>query len=153
MWELARKEGWASKNWCFWAVVLEKTLESPLGCKEIQPVHHKGNQSWIYWKTDTEAETPVVWPPDVKNWLILKDPDVGKDWRWEEKGKIEDKMVGCCHWLNGNEFEQALGDGEGQGSLAYCSSWDRKDLDTTEQLNNNKYIWFHSVSFPRPGNN
>ena len=101
MWELDHKEGWASKNWCFWIVVLEKTLESPLDCKEIQPVHPKGNQSWIFiGRTDAEAETPVVWPPDVK-WLIWKDPDVGKDWGQEEKGMTEDKMVGWHHRLNG----------------------------------------------------
>ena len=140
------------KNWCFWTVVLEKTLKSPLDSKEIQPVHPKRNQSWIYWKTDTEAETPVLWPPDVKNWLIWKDADPGKDWRLEEKGTTEDKMVGWHHWLNGNEFEQALGDGEGQGGLVCCSLWGRKDSDTTEQLTNNKNIWFHSLSFPRPGN-
>ena len=96
----------APKNWCFWTVVLEKTLESPLNCKEIQPVHPKGNQSWIFiGRTDVEAETPILWPPDAKNWLISKDPDVGKDWRWEEKGTTEDEMVGWHHWLNGHEFE------------------------------------------------
>jgi len=97
-------------------VVLEKTLESPLDCKEIQPVHLKGGQSWIFIEsTDVETETPILWPPDAKNWLIGKDPDAGKDWRQEEKGTIEDEMVGWHHGLNGREFEQAAGDGEGQG--------------------------------------
>ena len=105
MWELDYKESWAPKNWCFWTVVLEKTLESPLDCKEIQPIHLKGNQYWIFIRrTDAEAETPIIWPPDVKSWLIWKDPDAGKDWRWE-KGTIEDEMVGWHHWLNGNEFK------------------------------------------------
>ena len=100
------KESWVLKNWCFWTLVLEKMLESLLGCKEIQPVHPKGNQSWIFiGRTDGEAETPVLWPPDVKNWLIWKDPDARKDWRQEEKGTTEDEMVGWHHWLNGHEFE------------------------------------------------
>ena len=104
--ELDHKESWAPKNWRFWTVVLEKTLESPLDCKEIQPVHSKGDQSWIFiGKTDAEAETPILWPPDGKNWLTRKYPDAGKDWRWEEKGTIEDEMVGWHHWLNGHEFE------------------------------------------------
>ena len=99
-------ESWEPKNWCFWTVVLEKTLESPLDCKEIQPVHPKGNQSQIFiGRTDAEGETPVFWPPDVKSWLIWKDPDAGKDWRREEKGTTEDDMVGCHHRLNGHEFE------------------------------------------------
>ena len=94
-WELDYKASWASKNWCFWTVVLEKTLESPLDCKEIQPVNPKGNQPWIFiGNTDAEAETPILWPPDVKNWLIGKDPDAGKDWQWEEKGMTEDETVG-----------------------------------------------------------
>ena len=122
MWELDYKESWAQKNWCFWTVVLEKTLESPLDCKEIQPVHPKGNQSWVFiGRTDVEAESPILWPPDVKSWLIWKDPDVGKDWRREEKGTREDEMVGWHHWLSGLEFEQALGVGDGQGGLACCS--------------------------------
>ena len=104
MWELDRKESWAPKNWCFWTVVLEKTLESP-HCKEIQPVHPKGSQSWIFiGKTDAEAETPILWPPHVKNWLIWKDPDAGKDWRQEEKGTTEDELVGWHHQLNGYEL-------------------------------------------------
>ena len=106
MWELDSKESWALKNWCFWTVVFEKTLEGPLDCKEIQPVHPKGNQSWIFiGRTDAEAETPILWPPDAKNWLLVKDPDAGKDWRQEEKGAIEDEMVGGHHRLNGHEFE------------------------------------------------
>ena len=100
------KKVWALKNWCFWTVVLKKTLESPLDCKEIQPVHPKGNQSWIFiGKTDAEAETPILWPPGAKNWLIWKHPDAGKDWSQEEKGMTEDEMVGWHHWLNGHEFE------------------------------------------------
>ena len=106
MWELDCTESWAPKNWCFWTVVLEKTLESPLDCKEIQPVHPKGDQSWIFiGTTDVEAETPVLWLSDVKNWLIGKDPDAEKDWRREEKGMTEDEMVGWHHWLNGHEFD------------------------------------------------
>ena len=136
MWELHHKEGWAQKNWCFWTVVLEKTPESPLDSKEIQPVHPKGNQSWIFiGRTDAEAETPTLWPPDAKNWLTGKDPDAGKDWGQEEQGTTEDETVWWHHWLNGHEFQQAPGDGEGQGSLACCSPWGRKESDTTEQLN------------------
>ena len=106
MWEVDHKERWALKNCCFWIVVLEKTVESPLDCKEIQPVHPKGNQSWIFiGRTDAEAETPILGPPDAKNWLIGKDPDSGKDWRQEEKGTTEDEMVGWHHWLNGHDFE------------------------------------------------
>ena len=136
MWELDCKKSWVPKNWCFWTVVLEKTLESPLDCKEIQLVNHKGNQSWVFiGRTDAEAEIPILWPPDAKNWLIGKDPDAGKDWRQEEKGTTEDEMVEWHHWLNGHEFEQALGVGDGQGSLACCSPWGRRESDTTEQLN------------------
>ena len=105
MWELDYKESWAPKNWCFWTVVLEKTLESPLDCKEIQPVHPKGDQSWVFiGRIDVEAETPIFWPPDVKSWLIGKDPDAGKDWGQEERGTTEDEMVGWHHWLNGHGF-------------------------------------------------
>ena len=103
MWELDYKESWVPKNWCFWTVVLEKTLESPLDCKEIQRVSHKGDQSWIFiGRTDAEAEAPILWPPDVKNWLIWKDPDAGKDWRQEEKGMTEDEMAGWHHRLDGH---------------------------------------------------
>ena len=120
-------------------VVLKKILESPLDCKEIKPVNPKGNQPWIFIRrTDTEAETPLFWTPDVKNWLIWKDPDAGKDWGQEEKGMTEDEMVGWHHQLNGHEFEQAPGDGEGQGILACCSPWGHKELDTSEQMNNKK---------------
>jgi len=109
MWELDHKESWVPKNWSFWTVALEKTLESPLDCKEIQPVHPKGNLSWIFiGRTDAEAETLILWPPDAKNRLTGKDPDVGKDWRQEEKGTTEDEMVGWPHQLDGHEFEQAL---------------------------------------------
>ena len=136
MWELDYKESWAPKNWCFWTVVLEKTLESPLDFKEIKPVNPKGNQSWIFiGKTDAEAETPILWPPDVKNWLVTKDPDAGKDWRQEEKGTTEEGMVGWHHQLDGHEFEQTPGVGDGQGNLACCSPWGCKESDTTEQLN------------------
>ena len=121
-------------NW-----VLEKTLESPLDCKEIQSVNPKGNQFWIFiGRTDAEAETPILWALDAKSRLIRKDPDAGKDWKQEEKGMTEDEMVGWHHWFNGHESEQAPEDGEGQGSLACCSSWSCKESDTTEQLNNKK---------------
>ena len=134
MWELDHKEGWALKNWCFWTVVLEKTLESLLDCK-IKPVSSKGNQFWIFiGGTDAEAEVSILWSPEVKIWLIGKDPDAGKDWR-QKKGTTEDEMIGWHHRLNGPEFEQALGDGEGQGSLVGCSSWGRKESDVTERLN------------------
>ena len=127
---------WAPKNWCFWTVVLEKTLESPLDCKEIQPVHSRGDQSWVFiGRTDVEAETQILWPPDVKSWLIGKDPDAGTDWGQEEKGTTEDEVVGWHHWLNGHEFEQDPGVGDGQGSLACCSPWGHKESDTTEWLN------------------
>ena len=136
MWELDYKENWAQKNWCFWTVVLEKTLESPLYCKEIQPFHPKGNQSRLFiGKTDVDAETPILWPPDAKSWLIGKDPDAAKDWRQEEKGKTEDEMVGWHHWLDEHEFEQTPEVGDGQGSLICCSPWVLKELDTTEWLN------------------
>ena len=141
MWELNYKEGWASKNWCFWTVVLEKTLESPLDCKEIQPVNPKRIQSWIFIRrTDAEVETPILWPPDVKSRLIRKDPDAGKDWRQEEKGTIEDEMAGWHHRLNGHEFEQGLEDGEEWGSLVCCSPWSCKELDMTEWLNSNNIL-------------
>ena len=151
MWELDCKESWAPKNWCFWTVVLEKTLESSLDSKEIQPVNPKGNQSWILiGRTDAEAATSILWPPHVKNWLIGKDPDGDeKDWRWEEKGITEDEMVGWYHQLDGHEFEQATGAGDGQGSLACCSPWGCKESDTTEQLNwintNTGGIWISLV--------
>ena len=121
MWELDYKEGWAPKNWCFWTVVLEKILESPLDCKEIHPVHPKGNQSWIFiGRTDAEVETPILWPPHAKNWLIWKDPDAGKDWRQEKRVTV-DEMVGWHHWLNGHKFEQTPGDGDGQ-VMDWCAA-------------------------------
>ena len=136
MWELDYKESWVTKNWCFWTVVLEKTLESPLDSKDSKPVHTKGNQSWIFiGKTDAEAETPILWPPDAHIWHSEKYPDAGKDWRQEEKGTTEDEIVGWYHWLNGHEFEQTLGDGKGQGSLECYSPRGCKELETTEQLN------------------
>jgi len=136
MWELDYKESWVPKNWCFWTVVLEKTLESPLDCKEIQPVHPKGDQSWVFiWRTDFEAETPILGPPNVKSWLIWKDPHAGKNWGQEEKGMTEDKMVGWHHWLNGLRFGWTPGGGDGQGSLVCCGSWGHKELDMTEQVN------------------
>ena len=139
MWELDHKEGWVLKNWCFWTVVLEKTLESPLDCKEIKPVNPKGNQPWTFiGRTDAEAEALILWLPDAKSQLTGKDPDAGKDWRQEEKETTEDEMVGWHHWLNGHEFEQTLGDSEGQRSLMCYSPWDCKKSDTTEWLNNNK---------------
>ena len=129
MWELDHKEGWVPKNWCFWIVVLEKTLESSLDCKEIQPVHFKGDQSWIFiGRTDAEAETPILWPPHAKSWLIGKDPDAGKDWRQEEKGVIEDEMAGWHHWFDGRESEWTPEVGDGQGGLACCDSWGRKQI-------------------------
>ena len=136
MWELDCEEGWAPKNWCFWNVVLEKTLQSSLDCKKIQPVHPKGDQSWVFLgRTDAEAETPILWPPHVKSWLIGKDPDAGRDWGQEEKGMTENEMAGWHHGLDGCESGWTPGDGDGQGGLACCDSWGRKELDTTERLN------------------
>ena len=140
IWELDHKKGWAPKNWCFQIVVLQKILESPMDCKEIQPVNSKGNQHRIFIGR-TDAEAPILWPPDAKCQLIVKDPDAGKD-RWQkEKATAEDEMVGWSHWLKGHKFEQTPGDGEGQGSLACCSPWGHKELDMTEQLNNNIKVW------------
>ena len=148
MWELDYKEGWAPKNWCFWTVVLDKTLESPLDCK-IKPVNPKGNQSWIITgRTDAEAEAPILWLPDAKSRLIRKDPDARKDWRQEEKRMTEDEMAGWHCWLNGYEFEQALGDGDGQGTLACCSPWGCKESThnwETEQHNNKFSTIFFSL--------
>ena len=144
MWALDYRESWAPKNWCFWTVVLEKTFESPLDCKEIQPVHPKGDQSWIFiGKTDAKAETRILWPPDAKNGLIWKDPEAGKDWRQEEKGMTEDEMVGRHHQLDGHEFEQALRAGDEQGTLACCSPWGcRVRHDWVTELTD----WLHSHS-------
>jgi len=136
MWELDCEESWAPKNWCFWTVVLGKTLESPLACKEIQPVHPKGNQSWVFiGRTDAEAETPILWPPHVKTWLIGKDSDAGRDWGQEEKGTTEDEMAEWHHWLDGRECEWTLGVGDGQGGLVCWDSWGHGESDTTERLN------------------
>ena len=121
-------------NWCFWTVVLEKTLESPLDCKEIKPVNSKGNQSWIFIGR-TGADAPVLWPPDAKNQLIGNHFDAGKDWEQEKKGVTEDEMVGWHYWLNAHEFEQTPGDSEGHGSLACCSPWGHTESDMTEWLN------------------
>ena len=135
MWEFDYKESWVPKNWLFWTVVLEKTLESLLDCKEIQPVHPKGDRSWIFTgRTDAKAETPILWPPETKSWLIWEDPDAGKDWRREEKGTTEDEMVGWHPWLRGHEFELTPGVGDGQGSLVCCGSLGRKESDMTEWL-------------------
>ena len=154
MWELDYKESWEPKNWCFWTVVLEKTLESPLDSKEIQPVHPKGNQSWtVIGRTDAEA--PILWSPNVKNRLIWKDPDAGKDWRQEEKGTTEDEMVGWHHRLNRHRFGWTPGAGDGQGGLAGFGSWGHKESDMTEQPNWLTYrqndriasnIWFYFAS-------
>ena len=120
MWELDCEEGWAPKNWCFWSVVLEKTLESPLDCKEIQPVHSEGDQSWVFiGRTDAKAETPILWPLHMKSWLIGKDPDAGRDWGQEEKGTTEDEMAGWHHWLNGHGFRWTLG--VGMDREAWCA--------------------------------
>ena len=136
MWELDCEESWTPKNWCFWTVVLDKTLESPLDCKEIQPVHSKGDQSCVFFgRTDAKAETPVLWPSHAKSWLTGKDPDAGRDWGQEEKGTTEDEMAGWHHRLDGHEFEWIPGVGDGQGGLVWCDSWGRKESDTTEWLN------------------
>ena len=150
MWELDYKGSWVLKNWCFWTVVLEKTLESPLDCKEIQPVHPKGDQSWVFiGRTDAEAETPILWPPHAKSWLIGKDSDAGRDWGQEEKGTTENEMVGWHHRLDRHGFGWIPGVGDGQGGLACCNSWGHKESDTTEWLSwtelnwplNGKRIW------------
>ena len=144
MWELDCKESWAPKNWCFWTVVLEKTLESPLDCKEIQLVHSKWDQSWVFFgKNDTKAETPVFWPSHAKKWLIGIDSDVGRDWGQEEKGTTEDGMAGWHLWLNGLESEWTPGVGDGQGGLACCNSWGHTESDTTEQLNWTELYWLN----------
>ena len=136
MWELDCEESWVPKNWCFWTVVLKKPLESPLDCKEIQPVHPKGDQSWVFFgRTDAEAETPILWPPHARRWLIGKDPDAGRDWGQEEKGTTEDAMAGWHHGLDGCEFEWTPGAGDGQGGLVCGNSWGCKESDTTEWVN------------------
>ena len=143
IWELDYKESWVPKNWCFWTVVLEKSLASPLDCKEIQSVHPKGDESWVFiWETD--VETPILWPPDVKSWLIWKDPDVGKYWGQEEKGMTEDEIVGWHHQLNGHGFGWTPGVGDEQGGLACCGSWGCKESDITERV-----IWTELIVFVR----
>ena len=150
--ELDYKEGWVPKNWCFWTVVLEKTLESSLNYKELKLANPKENQSWMFiGRTGAEAETPVLWLPDVKSWLIGKDSDARKDWRQEGKGTTDDEMVGWHHWLDGHEFEQAPGDGERQGSLEQCSPWGHKESSMTERLNWFSYRISRLINmWPRP---
>ena len=134
--ELDCEESWAPKNWCFWTVVLEKTLESPLDCKEIQPVHSEGDKPWNFFgRNDAKAETPVLWPPHAKSWLIGNDSDAGRDWRQEEKRMTEDEMAGWHHWLDGRESEWTPGVGDGQGGLACCDWCGRKQSEMTEWLN------------------
>ena len=142
-----------SKNWCFWTVVLEKTLESPLDCTEIQPVHPKGDQSWVFiGRTDAEAETLILWPPHAKSWLIGKDPDAGRDWGQEEKGTREDEMAGWHHQLDIHEFGWTPGVGDGQGGLACCNSWGSKESDMTERLNwtelSSKNYYLKNITYP-----
>ena len=147
MWELDCEESWAPRNWCFWTVVLEKTLGSPLDCKEMQLVHPKGNQSWIFTgRTDAEAETPILWPPHAKNWLICKDTDAGKDWGQEEKGMTEDEMAGWHPQLNGHGFGWTLGVGDGQRGLACCSSWGHKESATTKRQNWLTHEWREHIT-------
>ena len=147
MWELDYKVSWAQKNWCFWTVVLEKTLATPLDCKDIQPVHPKGDQSWVFiGKTDVEAETLILWSPDAKSWFIWKDPDAGKDWEQEEKGMTEDEMVRRHHWLDGHMFRWTPGVGDRQGGMACCGSWSHEESDTTERLNWTELITYVSRS-------
>ena len=142
MWELEYKESWGPKNLCFWTVVLEKTLESPVNCKEIQPVHSE-DQPWMFFgRNDAKAEAPVLWLPHAKSWLIGKDSEAGRDWGQEEKGTTEDEMVGWHHRLDGREW--TLGVGDGQGGLVCCSSCSRKESDTTEWLNWTE--WWLSLS-------
>ena len=136
MWKLDCEEIWAPKNWCFWTVMLVKTLESTLDWKEIQPVQPKGYQSWVFiGRTEVEAESPILWPPHVKSQLTGKDPDAGKDWRQEEKGTTEDEIAGCHHRVDGHEFGWTPGVGDGWGVLECCNSWGCKELDTTKWLN------------------
>ena len=159
MWELDCEGSWAPENWWFWTVMLEKTLENPLDCKEIQLVHPKGDQSWVFiGGTDVETETPILWPPDAKNWLIRKDPDSGKDWRQEEKGMTGGEMTGWHHRLDGRESEWTLGVGDGQGGLRRCNSWGRKESDTADWLNWTEESidcklnhWFNYFLEPKPG--
>ena len=146
--ELDYKESLVPKNWCFWTVVLEKTLESPLDCKEIQSVHSEGNQSWTFTgRIDAEAETPILWTPGAKNWLIWQDPNAGKDWRWEEKGTTENEMVGWHHQLYRHELvlvgELVLGVGDGQGGLACCSPWGCKESQLSDWTEQMWFMWLN----------
>ena len=142
MWELDCEEGWVPKNWCFWTVVLEKTLESLLDCKEIQSVHPKGDQLSVFIeRTDVKAETPTLWSPHVKSWLTGKDSDAGWDWGKEEKGMTEDEMAGWHHRLDAHAFEWTPGVGDGQACLVCCGSWGRKELDSNERLNWTELNW------------
>ena len=146
MWKLDCEESWALKNWCFGTVVLEKTLESPLDCKEIQPVHSKGDQPWVFfWRNDAKAETPILWPPHMKSWLIGKDSDAGRDWGQEEKGTTDNEMAGWHHWLDGCEFEWTLGHGDGQGGLACWDSLGSKESDMTEWINWTELNWWDQI--------
>ena len=148
MWELDCEEGWAPKNWCFWTVVLEKTPEGPLDCKEIQPVHSEGDQPLDFFgRNDAKDEAPVLWTPHAKSWLIGKDSDPGRDWGQEEKGTTEDEMAGWHHGLDGRESEWTPGDGDGQGGLVCCDSWGRKESDTTERLNWTELKWNELKNF------
>ena len=138
------KESWVPKNWCFWTVVLKNTLESPLDCKEIQPVHSKEDESWVFiGRTDAKAETPIVWPPHAKSWLIGKDSVAGRAWGQEEKGMTEDEMTGWHHWLDGHEFGWTSGVVDGHGGMVCCNSWGRKESDTTEWLNWTEWSLHH----------
>ena len=149
MWELDCEEGWEPKNWCFWTVVLENTVESPLDCKEIQPVHSERDQPWDFFgRNDAEAATPVRWPPDAKGWLTGKDSDAGRDWGQEEKGMTEDGMAGWHHWLDGLESQWTLDVGDGLGGLACCDSWGCKESDTTERLIWSGLMLFFKSLFP-----
>ena len=143
MWEFDCEESWAPKNWCFLTVVLEKILESPLDCKEIQPVHSKGDRSWVFFgRTNAKAETPILWPLYAKSWLLGKDSDAGRDWGQEEKGMTEDEMAGWHHGLDGCESGWTAGVGDGQGGLVCWGSWGHKESDMTEWLNEPKYILY-----------
>ena len=146
MWELGHKEEWVLKNRCSWIVVLEKTLESPLDCKEMQQVHSEGDQPWDFFgRNVAKAESPVLWPSHVKSWLTGKDSDSGRDWGQEEKGMTEDEMAGCHHWLNGHESEWTPGVGDGQGGLVCCDSWGHKESNTTERLYWNELNWWDQM--------
>ena len=152
MWEIDCKESWALKNWCFWTVVLEKTLESPLDYKEIQPVHPRENQSFLFiGGSDLEVKIPVFWPPDANSWLIWKDPDVGKDWGQEEKGTIEDEMVGWHHWLNEHGFGCTSGAGDGQGGLACWGSWVTKSRARLSDWTELNWIFMEILQCTFPG--